>query len=217
MLQGNIVGSSGPAYFVAILAAMALHDFNAKIYQLIPSQTNPQSGEIILLKDTFGSLTASMLLLLSRPVLAICLGTANRLLPAVFTLFSGRPLLALFFLAGSIGILMAIGFAGSDLLDKSIRAGLSFWLLSYAMTQLALFIQWRKKRSPYQRPHPPYGPKRHMVVFLAMLICSLSLVLIDDNIAQLLLTMLVIPVFSLFMACLGLFLAKSSFANRQHK
>ncbi len=410
MLQGNIVGTSGPAYFVAILAAMALHGFNAKVYQLIPTQTNPQSGEIILLKDTFGSLTASTLLLLSRPVLAVCLGTAiliaagfvfnevfiywfpnfgfavvlmltlltlnliggrtaamaqvifvtvavcgllvlsvsaiylwfqsgdipyqepvpfnikslalaallfigydllnftnaagtnikvatkmitgisliglltilwgfaaylyvaperladttlphiltakkiggqtgrviigivviagtcaavnvlfhavsrmmtqmaaNRLLPAVFTLFLGRPLLPLFCLAGSIGILMALGFAGSDLLDKSIRAGLSFWLLSYAMTHLALFIRWHKKSPPYQRPRPSYWPKRHMVVFLAMLICSLGLVLIDDNIAQLLLTMLVIFVISLFMACLGLFLAKSSFANRQHK
>ena len=410
ILQGNIVGTNGPTYFVAILAAMALHGFNAQIYQLIPTQTNLQSGEIFLLKDTFGSLIASTLLLLSRPVLAVCLGTAtlvaagfvfnevfiywfpnfgfavvlmltllalnlisgrtaaiaqvifvtiavcgllvlsvwaiylwfqsgdipyqepvsfnpislapaallfigydllnftnaaganvkvtskmltgifligllvilwglaaylhvaperladttlphiltakkiggqtgrviigmvviagtcaavnvlfhavsrmmtqmaaNRLLPAVFTRLSGRPLLPLFCLAGGIGLLMAMGFAGSEWLDKSIRAALSFWLLSYAMTQLALFIQWRKKRSPYQRPRPSYWPKRHMIVFLAMLICSVGLVLIDDNIAQLLLTMLVIFIISLFMACLGLFLAKSSFANREPK
>ncbi len=77
ILQGNIVGTNGPTYFVAILAAMALHGFNAQIYQLIPTQTNPQSGEIFLLKDTFGSLIASTLLLLSRPVLAVCLGTAT--------------------------------------------------------------------------------------------------------------------------------------------
>ena len=410
ILQGNIVGTNGPTYFVAILAAMALHGLNTKIYQLIPTNTNPQSGEIFLLKDSFGSLTASMLLLLSRPVLAVCLGTAtlvasgfvfnevfiywfpnfgfavlvvltllalnliggqtaaiaqvifvsvavsgllvlsvwamtlwlqigtiphqepvslnlnsfalaallfigydllnftngagtkinvtskmlsgifvtgllailwgfaaylyvsperladttlphiltakkiggqagrviigmviiagtcaavnvlfhavsrmmaqmadNQLLPAIFTRFPSRPLLSLFCLAGSIGLLMAIGFAGSDLLDKSIRAGSFFWLLNYAITQLALFIQWRKKRSPYQRPRPSYWPRLHMVVFLVMLICPVGLVLVDDNIALLLLTMSVIFIISLFVACLGLFLAKYSFANREPK
>lgn len=409
-LQGNIVGTNGLTFFVAILSAMVLHGFNAKTYKFVPTRTNPQSSEVFVLKDTFGSLTASILLLLSRPVLAVCLGTAilvaagfvfnevfiywfpnfgfavlvmvslltlnlvggrtaaiaqvifvsvavsgllvlsawamyawlqtgeipynepvsfnieslalaallfigydllnytngagtntrltakmltgifvigllailwglaaylyvsperladttlphiltakkiggqagrviigmviiagtcaavnvlfhavsrmltqmadNRLLPAVFTRFPGRPLVSLFCMAGTIGLLMAIGFAGSDLLDKSIRAGLLFWLLSYAMMQLALFIQWRKKRSPYQRPRPSYWPKLHMVVFLAMLICSVGLVLIDDNIALLLLTMSVIFIISLCMACLGLRLAKSSFANREPK
>jgi len=410
MLQGNIVGTNGPTYFVAILAAMALHGFNAMIYQLIPTQTNLQSGEIFLLKDTFGSLIASTLLLLSRPVLAVCLGTAilvaagfvfnevfiywfpnfgfavvlmltllalnlisgktaaiaqvifvtiavcgllvlsvwaiylwfqsgdipyqepvsfdikslapaallfigydllnftngtganvkvtfkmlagifligllailwglaaylyvdperladttlphiltakkiggqtgrviigmvviagtcaavnvlfqavsrmmsqmaaNRLLPAVFKRYSGRQLLPLFCLAGSVGLLMAIGFAGSDLLDKSIRAGLLFWLWSYAMTQMALFIQWRKKRSPYQRPRPSYWPKLHILVFGTMLISSVGLILTDNNTALLLLTMLAIFIISLFLACLGLFFAKFSFANREPK
>jgi hypothetical protein len=72
VLQGNIVGTNGLTFFVVILSAIALHGFNAKIYQLIPTNTNPQSGAIFVLKDTFGSLTASMLLLLSRLVLAIC-------------------------------------------------------------------------------------------------------------------------------------------------
>ena len=139
---------------------------------------------------------------------------ANRQLAVVITRFPNRPLLPLLCLAGSIGLLMAMGFAGSDFLDKSIRAGLSFWLLNYAMTHLALFIQWRKKRSPYQRSRHSYWPKLHMIVFLAMLICSVGLVLIDDNTTQLLLTMLVIFVISLFMACFGLFLAQSSFANQ---
>lgn len=410
ILQGHIVGANGPTFFIAILAVMALHGFNAKIYQLIPTKTNPQSGEIFLLKDAFGSLTASTLLLLSRPVLAVCLGTAilvasgfvfnevfiywfpnfgfvvlvmvillalnliggrtaaiaqvvfvsvavsgllvlsawamfawfqtveityempvpfnikslalaplifigydlltytngagtntkltpkmltgifvfgllailwglaaylyvspenladttlphiltakkiggqagrviigmviisgtcaavnvliyavsrmltqmaaNRLLPAIFTRFPSRPIVSLSCMAGAIGLLMAIGFAGSDLLDKSIRAGSFFWLLNYAITQLALFIQWRKKHSPHQRPRSPYWPKLHMVVFLAMSICSVGLVLSDDNIALLLLTMSVIFIISLFMAILGLRLAQSSFANREPK
>ena len=409
-LQGHIVGTNGLTYFVAILSAMALHGFNAKIYQLIPTEANPQSGEIFLLKDTFGPLTASILLLLSRPVLAVCLGTAtlvasgfvfnevfiywfpnfgftvlvmltllilnltggrtaavaqiifvtvavsgllvlsawamyawfqtgkipsqepisfnikslalaallfigydllnftnaagtnikvtpkmltgiffmgllailwglaaflyaaperladttlphiltakkiggqtgrviigivviagtcaavnvlfhavsrmmaqmadNRLLPVIFSRFPSRPLLPLFCLAGSIGLMMTKGFAGSDLLDKSIRAGLLFWLLGYAMTHLALFIRCHKKRSPYQRSRPSFWPKLHMVVFSAMLICSVGLVVIDDNIALLLLTVSVIFIISLFMASLGLRLAKSSFVKREPK
>jgi len=77
ILQGNIVGTNGLAFFVPILSAMALHGFNAKIYQRIPTKTHPQSGEVFLLQNTFGSLAASILLLISRPVLAVCLGTAT--------------------------------------------------------------------------------------------------------------------------------------------
>ena len=348
-LQGNIVGENGAAFFVAILLAMALHGCNAQIYPLIPTKTNPQSSEVILLQNTFGSLAASILLLISRPVLAVCLGTAtlvasgfvfnevfiywfpnfgfavlvmltllilnltggriaavaqvifvtvavsgllvlsvwamvlwfqtgeipsrepisfninslalaallfigydllnftkpaginykktskmtigiivigllstgwgfaaylnvspdrladttlphiltakkiggqtgrviigmvviagtcaavnvlfhavsrmmthmaeNRLLPAMFNRFTGRPLLPLFCLAGTIGLLMAMGFAGSELLDKSIRAGSLFWLLGYAMTHLALFMRWHKKRSLNKKSPPPF-------------------------------------------------------------
>ena len=409
-LQGNIVGENGAAFFVAILLAMALHGCNAQIYPLIPTKTNPQSSEVILLQNTFGSLAASILLLISRPVLAVCLGTAtlvasgfvfnevfiywfpnfgfavlvmltllilnltggriaavaqvifvtvavsgllvlsvwamvlwfqtgeipsrepisfninslalaallfigydllnftkpaginykktskmtigiivigllsilwgltaylnvsperladttlphiltakkiggqtgrviigmviiagtcaavnvlfhavsrmmthmaeNRLLPGMFNRFTGRPLLPLFCLAGTIGLLMAMGFAGSELLDKSIRAGSLFWLLGYAMTHLALFMRWHKKRSLNKKSPPPFGPRLHVIVFGAILFSIVGLVLSDDNIAQLLLTMLVIFIISVFLAWICLHLAKSSSAISEHK
>ena len=160
--------------------------------------------------------TCSAVNVLSHAVSRMMLQMAdNRLLPAVFSRFPSRPLLPLFCLAGSIGLLMAMGFAGSEWLDKSIRAGSLFWLFGYAMTHLALFIRWHKKRSPYQRPRPSFWPRLHMVVSGAMLLSSVGLVLIDDNIPLLLLTMLVIFIISVFMACLGLCLAKFSFANRK--
>ena len=410
VLQGNIVGANGPVCFIAILSAMALHGLNAKSYQLIPADMNPRSFEILLLKDTFGSLTASILLLASRPVSAVCLGTAtlvasgfvfnevfvywfpnfgfavlvmlallvlnliggravaiaqvffvtvavigllvlsvwamllwfqtgeisdprpvpftaksivpaallfigydllnvsngagspsrvtarmltgifvigilalfwglaayryvpserladstlphiltarkiggqsgrviiglvviagtcaalnvlfhavsrmmmqmayNRMLPALFSRIPSRSPVPLFFLAAGIGLGMAAGFAGSDLLDKSIRAGLLFWLLSYAMTHLALFIHWHRVRSTHHRSWPAYSPVLHAIVFCTMFTCFVSLVLIDDNIRLLLLTMSVIFSVSLLMARSGLWLAKISFANREHK
>jgi amino acid transporter len=176
-----------------------------------------QAGRVIIGMVIISGTCAAVNVLIYAVSRMLTQMAANRLLPAIFTRFPSRPIVSLSCLAGAIGLLMAIGFAGSDLLDKSIRAGSFFWLLNYAITQLALFIQWRKKHSPHQRPRSPYWPKLHMVVFLAMSICSVGLVLSDDNIALLLLTMSVIFIISLFMAILGLQLAQSSFANREPK
>ena len=112
----------------------------------------------------------------------------NRRLPAVFSRFPSRPLLPLFYLAGTIGLLMAMGFAGSELLDKSIRAGSLFWLLGYAMTHLALFMRWHKKRSPNKKSPPSFGPGSMLLFLGAILFSIVGLVLAMIISSQLLLT-----------------------------
>lgn len=131
----------------------------------------------------------------------------SRLLPTVFGHSPHRPTLALFSFSAILGLLMATGFAGSDWLDVSIRAGLLLWLVFYAIVLLA----GRLKQSPGRtwRPEQPSPRERRGPVGVAsvMLVIAGTLGATDDAPAALFQAITVILALAVALAGAGLFLA----------
>ena len=129
-----------------------------------------------------------------------------RLLPSIFGPIATRPLLPLIILAATSGLLMAIGFAGSDLIDVSIRAGLLLWLAFYALLQLA-HIRHRRRQHPTE-VRPKGGTAPQGVIALAMLLSIFFLGAADESPGVLLKTLSVILAMTAFLAGSGLLMAR---------
>jgi hypothetical protein len=129
------------------------------------------------------------------------------LLPAIFARSAARPLLALSGLAATTGLLMAAGFAGSDLLDVSIRAGLILWLVFYALCQLAQRPQAKQNsRNGYL-----FAARNNAlrIIFSAVMITVAAILGVTDDVPIVLLkTMSVILALAACCAGGGLLLAK---------
>ena len=132
------------------------------------------------------------------------------LLPAIFAKPTARPLLAITGLTATTGLLMAAGFAGSHLLDVSIRAGLILWLVFYALLQLA---QSLRAKPDSVRSHPLRAARNNalrIVVSAAMITAAAMLVVTDDAPVVLLKTMSVIIALTACCAGGGLLLARGA-------
>ena len=132
----------------------------------------------------------------------------HRLLPAVFAQSASRPVLALSGLAAASGLLMAIGFAGSDLLDISIRAGLLLWLGFYALLHLAFFLSGRAKQRQGMPMVTAKPGKRAIFTALALIVIAATLVATDEASGTLLTTLSTILAMAAGLAGLGLLLAR---------
>ena len=104
----------------------------------------------------------------------------HHLLPPLWARSASRPVLALSSLAATTGLLMAMGFAGSDLLDVSMRAGLLLWLVFYALTHLARLLQARRKRNHGNQDHAAQHGILHLCIALTMLVVATTLGATDD-------------------------------------
>lgn len=132
----------------------------------------------------------------------------QHLLPPIFGGSASRPVLAVSSLAAATGLLMAMGFAGSDLLDVSIRAGLMLWLVYYALIHLAGFLQGKRKRNhAYEADAAEHGI-RHLFVALTMLVVAAILMATDDVPIVLLKTISAILALTACFAGGGLLLAR---------
>lgn len=133
----------------------------------------------------------------------------HHLLPPIFGgSTSRRPVLALSCLAAATGLLMAMGFAGTDLLDVSIRAGLMLWLVFYALIHLAGFLQGRPKHNHNAEVDAAKHGIRHLLVASIILVVAAILGASDDVPVVLLKTILTILALAACLAGGGLLLAK---------
>lgn len=130
------------------------------------------------------------------------------LLPAIFARSAARPLLAMTGLAVTTGLLMAAGFAGSDLLDVSIRAGLILWLIFYALRQIAQSLRAKPVSSGRYPPHTARNKALRIIVSAAMTTGAAMLVVTDDAPVTLLKTMSTLLALATFLAMVGLLFAK---------
>lgn len=125
----------------------------------------------------------------------------HHLLPPLCARSASRPVLALSGLAATTGLLMTMGFAGSDLLDVSIRAGLILWLVFYALTHLAWFLQSKRKRSHAYQDHAAEHGLLHLCVAFMMLVATTTLGATDD--APILLLKTILAILALAACCAG--------------
>jgi amino acid transporter len=140
------------------------------------------------------------------------------LLPAIFARSPARPLLALSGLAATTGLLMAAGFAGSDLLDVSIRAGLMLWLVFYALRQIAQSRRTRQTSGSGYALHAARNSARRIIVSAAMITAAAIIGITDDAPILLLKTMSTILALATFLAMGGLLFARGFIAatNMMH-
>lgn len=125
----------------------------------------------------------------------------HRLLPAIFGGSTFRPVFPLFGLAATTGLLMTTGFAGSDLLDVSIRAGLILWLVFYALIHLACLLQGRRNGPQESRDNIVAIGVRHIFITLAMMVIATILVATDG--APIVLLKTISAIFALAACCAG--------------
>lgn len=127
--------------------------------------------------------------------------THHHLLPPLFAQSASRPVLALSGLAATTGLLMATGFAGSDLLDVSIRAGLILWLVFYALTHLACLRQGRRNGPQESRENTAAIAVRHIFITLAMMVMATILIATDG--APIVLLKTISAILALAACCAG--------------
>jgi len=130
------------------------------------------------------------------------------LLPSIFAKSADRPLLAITGLTATTGLLMAAGFAGSDLLDVSIRAGLILWLVFYTLRQIAQSLRAGTDSGSGYPIHTERNKARHIIAAAAMITAATMLIVTDDVPVVLLKTMSAILALTVFCAGGGLLLAK---------
>jgi amino acid transporter len=137
----------------------------------------------------------------------------HQLLPAVFARSISRPVLALSGLAAATGLLMAAGFAGTDLLDVSLRASLMLWLVFYALTNLARHFEELHEPIQENQLSSTRHAIRHFGVAAAMIIVAVIIGATHDSPAVLLKTIFAILGLTGCLAGCGLFFARG-FASK---
>jgi amino acid transporter len=130
------------------------------------------------------------------------------LLPSIFARSADRPVLALSGLAATTAMLMATGFAGSDLLDVSIRAGLILWLVFYTLRQIAQSLRTGWNSGDGYPFHAARNIALRIMVSAAMITAAAMLGVTDEAPLLLLKTLSTILAMAIFLAMGGLQFAK---------
>lgn len=139
------------------------------------------AGRIVIGVVAIAGAAAAVNYLFQSVARMIVLMARQQLLPAVFARSISCPVLALSSLAATTGLLLAIGFAGSDLLDISLRAGLMLWLVFYALNNLAGRFEGSQKPIHNDLLPSTENGIRHLLVAAAMMIVAVILGVTHDN------------------------------------
>ena len=151
-----------------------------------------QGGRVIMgLVVISGSCAAVNALLLA--VSRMISGMAKQgLLPSFLALAPNRTPIPLILLAIGIGAMITSGMAGEPALEVYTRAGILFWLLSYAAIQLAVLIMARRDSDRYVFFQTPLSPVIPLVGLLAWVIGLIGLLWTDPQAIPLLKFMVVL-------------------------
>jgi amino acid transporter len=172
-----------------------------------------QNGRIVMgIVVIAGSLAATNLLF--RAAARMLAGRIeNGLMRPVAGFSPTRPWLPLIALTGLSGLLMAAGFAGSNWLDVSLRAGLILWLIGMGLDHLP----------PLLNGHGRNGEKTaqrmvvHLILLVSMTTLGIVLVMTDENSGMLVRALIILTAIAAVMAAIGRFAAGRQTTNRHRK
>ncbi len=140
---------------------------------------------------------------------------ARGLMPAVAGFSPSRPWLPLVTMTGVTGLLMAVGFAGSDWLDTFLRAGLIIWITSIGLAHLPSLLSGnRRDEGPVWR-RTAAGVIVHLALLVAMVTMGMILLWTDDNPLSLLRAILALITIGASLAAAGLMAARRPDRNRR--
>jgi amino acid transporter len=106
---------------------------------------------------------------------------AQKLMPAFIAPNPERPWRPLVGMAALTALLMTSGFAGSDALDMSLRAGLVLWLTAMGLSHLAALLGMSTPMQAAAPVRSVYTTLRHLTVLTAMPILAGILVATDEE------------------------------------
>lgn len=130
------------------------------------------------------------------------------LLPPVFA----KPPITLVIMTGATGLSMALGFAGSDLLDVSLRAGLILWLTTMGLTHLAPLLKGEPERRSRKAPMTGHWA-RHLAILVMMPALAAMLVWTADDPFTLGSTILILAGIAAGLSAAGVFTARATVSN----
>jgi hypothetical protein len=222
-LHGKMAGLSGYGFVLPLGVGLVLHWMNGTGAGQDEFAITAPDAEIRLLKETWGPLAAAFLLLMARPVVAVCLATAvlvtsgfvfNEVFFYWFPNFGFAALVlggllivnvigpqvaaALQLMLASIAI---IGIAGISIV------GLLAWSQAPHAPQQAAFVANGQSAGRYPL-HAARNKVLRIIVIAAMITGTAVLVVTDDAPAILLKTMSTILALATFLAMVGLRFAK---------
>ena len=139
------------------------------------------------------------------------------LLPATAGMSSSRPWLPLLGLGGLTGLLMTLGFAGSDWLDVSLRGGLVLWTITIGLGHLALLLRRgdRAKRPDRSAPRSLVGALAHLTLVVVMPFLGIALIVSHDDPTMLLRAILTLIVLIAGLATAGCLAARRLIRRRR--
>ncbi len=135
---------------------------------------------------------------------------ARGLMPDVAGTSSSRPWLPLVGMTFLTGLLMAAGFAGSDWLDTSLRAGLIIWITGIGLSHLASLLPGNRWNNEATAPRTAAGGLAHLTLMVAMVVMGIILLWTDEDPGMLFRAILVLLAIAAGLASAGLVAARRS-------
>ncbi len=166
------------------------------------------AGRVVMGVVTIAGAAAAVNLLFQAVARMTAVMAHRALLPSVFA----KPQLTLVVLTGATGLSMAVGFAGSDLLDVSLHAGLILWLITMGLARLA----------PLLTDNPKQGSRKtlmrgqvlcHLVILVTMPALAAALWWTDDDPFNLGGTILILAAITAVLSATGVFTARAKVRN----
>jgi hypothetical protein len=162
-----------------------------------------QTGRLIMGTVVIAGACAAVNLLFRAVARMLADMAAQGLMPAIIGKNPARPWLPLSVLAGLSGTLMATGFAGSDWLDVTLRAGLIMWLAAMGLGhRAALAVPLEAAHTP--TPATGLGAAlRRRAVLIATLILAGILIATDEDPLSLVTAILILAGMAAVLALVG--------------
>ncbi len=171
----------------------------------------PNGRILIGLVVIAGSLAAVNLLF--RAVTLMLVGLVNNgAMPATVGVAPSRPWLPPVVLSGLTGLLMVAGFAGSDWLDITLRAGLILWLVSLGLDHLPPMLS-----GPGHDGRRASRMAAHLALLASMTALGIVLVTTDESPGMLIRALLTLTTIAVVLAAVGLAAAGRRPINRRRK
>ena len=136
----------------------------------------------------------------------------GNLIPSVTGVTSSRPWLLICALAGLTGLLMATGFAGSDWLDVSLRAGLILWVVGIGLDHLPPLLS----RS-YRHARRGVPAAADLALTVGMTALGIVLVMEDETPGMLVRALLALVAIAAVLTTVGLIAVRRRPYNRHRK
>ena len=184
---------------------------------LVAKAVMGETGRIVMGIVVIAGSLAAVNLLFRAVIRMSAVMAQNGMIPSMAGGSFAQPWLPLIGLGGLTGLLMASGFAGSDWLDISLRAGLILWLAGTGMTHLAPLLTSFSRSDGTAVLLTLCRAALHFILLATMTALGSVLIITDDDPGRLARALLTLIAIAAGLAAVGLIAARCRPANRHRE